>query len=507
MLAIAFRFPAGRYHATPWGRHVNEADMEWPPAPWRILRALVATYHRKGWAERFGAATLQGLLEALASELPVYRIPPAVRAHSRHYMPQGRLGKDGRPDTSLVFDGFARLDPEAELVACWPITLEDPARELLAALLPELGYLGRAESWVEGRLLDDWDEAPNCRPSDVSLDVQTGEALEPVRLLAPIPPAEYAPWRETIVAQHGLDVRKLKKLQRQILATLPETFVGTLYAETADLQAAGWSLPPGARYVTYQRPLESFGAVPSRRSRIRQIPEVDTVRLALSGRPLPRIEEAVRIGELVRLAAISRAAALFGDKQIPPELSGHDLPRDGGHRHAFFLPESDRQGRIDHVLVHAPGGLSTEALRALDGIARIWEDAGAEWQVLFEAYGPLDAFGHCPYAGASAQWESATPYLHPWHRKKHLTVEDQIRRECRARALPEPLIERLPTIPVKGRNRRPVHFRRFRNKRGLTQPDTSGSFWRLTFPEPVQGPVALGFGCHFGLGLFAKSTR
>jgi CRISPR-associated protein Csb2 len=29
MLAIAFTFPGGRYHGTPWGRHVNEADVAW----------------------------------------------------------------------------------------------------------------------------------------------------------------------------------------------------------------------------------------------------------------------------------------------------------------------------------------------------------------------------------------------------------------------------------------------------------------------------------------------
>jgi CRISPR-associated protein Csb2 len=36
----------------------------------------------------------------------------------------------------------------------------------------------------------------------------------------------------------------------------------------------------------------------------------------------------------------------------------------------------------------------------------------------------------------------------------------------------------------------------------LNQPDRHGSFWRLTFAEPVPGPIALGFACHFGLGLF-----
>lgn len=48
---------------------------------------------------------------------------------------------------------------------------------------------------------------------------------------------------------------------------------------------------------------------------------------------------------------------------------------------------------------------------------------------------------------------------------------------------------------------------RFRSRRGLIQPNRLGSFWRLTFSEPVQGPLALGFGCHFGLGLFAPIPK
>lgn len=52
---------------------------------------------------------------------------------------------------------------------------------------------------------------------------------------------------------------------------------------------------------------------------------------------------------------------------------------------------------------------------------------------------------------------------------------------------------------------RDIRYRRFRNRRGLAQPDRLGSFWRLTFAEPDEGPFALGFACHFGLGLF-KST-
>ena len=42
MLLIEIHSPAGRFHATPWGRHVNEGAVEWPPSPWRFLRATGA---------------------------------------------------------------------------------------------------------------------------------------------------------------------------------------------------------------------------------------------------------------------------------------------------------------------------------------------------------------------------------------------------------------------------------------------------------------------------------
>lgn len=72
MFALAFRFPAGHYHATPWGRNVNEADIAWPPEPWRLLRALFAADWRKGDQERWTQEALGHLVDVLAETLPVY---------------------------------------------------------------------------------------------------------------------------------------------------------------------------------------------------------------------------------------------------------------------------------------------------------------------------------------------------------------------------------------------------------------------------------------------------
>lgn len=47
-----------------------------------------------------------------------------------------------------------------------------------------------------------------------------------------------------------------------------------------------------------------------------------------------------------------------------------------------------------------------------------------------------------------------------------------------------------PTIHIGGCDRQSIHFHRFRSKRGLTQPDTRGSFWRIEFAKLVRGPLA-----------------
>ena len=41
---------------------------------------------------------------------------------------------------------------------------------------------------------------------------------------------------------------------------------------------------------------------------------------------------------------------------------------------------------------------------------------------------------------------------------------------------------------------------------GSLAASESGAAFMIEFPEPVSGPVALGYGCHFGLGLFVPAT-
>jgi CRISPR-associated protein Csb2 len=160
MIAFAFTFPAWRYHATPWGRNVNEADVAWPPEPVRILRSLIATWWRKADQTRFPKAMLDDLIDTLAGEPPVFQLPNAVHSHIRTFMPAPT-----KPPGTLIYDAFFGLGHAAEMIVAWrSIALSSEQRELAAHLLEQMGYLGRAESWVEGRIRDNWDGSFNAAP-------------------------------------------------------------------------------------------------------------------------------------------------------------------------------------------------------------------------------------------------------------------------------------------------------------------------------------------------------
>lgn len=354
-----------------------------------------------------------------------------------------------------------------------------------------MGYLGRAESWVEARRLDGPFQ-PNCSPGSRGLDESSGELREVITLLASLPQNEYSRLRTRFLSD--------KKAQKKLGPTLPEDLLGALSVETADLRKLGWSQPPAARKVNYTRPLDALR--PQRVSRKAPTPGATTVRFVLVGKPLPRVEDSVRIGELLRSAVMSEAKKQLGEGSIPAIFSGHGLPAGARHRHAFYLPwDSNDDGRIDRLVLHVPEGMGAAERRVAEKLRRLWSRDGSGWRLVVEDAGHAETGG--PLLAAATQWQSITPYLHPWHLKKNFDVAAQIRRECRGRGLAEPLrLEELPSVEVGSQSRKTLEFHRFRGKRGLNQPDRLGSFWRMTFVKPVHGPLALGFGCHYGLGLF-----
>lgn len=530
MLSIEVTFPTGRYHATPWNQHVNEGVVEWPPSPWRLLRALVATRHRKA-TEEVTEQQLAGVLEAVATELPCYTLPHGSAAHTRHYMP---LYKD---TTTKVFDTFIHVPQGARLHITWPaLELSETQREVVALLTSRMGYLGRAESWAEARVLGSDEKPPEPNVVHLSDEHTLSRSDEITQVLVPLPPNELATWRSRTFEQElerlvgekrekhrakGKDPEKAKLSaadKRKLDAVLPRSLLDALEAETGDLHKQGWSAVPGARWQAYGRPRDLLNLSPPRQP-VPSMPDLPTVaRFAIASQVPPRLTEAVSVAERIRTALMSRSNA-------HPVFSGRDgngqLLR--GHQHTFILPEANADhGHISHVTLLAPMGFDEDARRAMDGLQKVWGKDRYDVQLVLLGVGQPEDFGgtnlragQCPLLVESRAWTSRTPFVPTRHPKTTKTgkpkldetgvqigsPEHDLRRLLREAGFPTPVsIAPVPATNLGGKMTRWLEFGTARHAGEGRRAARSGVGFKIAFPRPVRGPIALGYGAHFGLG-------
>jgi CRISPR-associated protein Csb2 len=292
---IAIRFPLGRYHATPWDRSVNEGAVEWPPSPWRLLRALVATWYTR-WPD-LPAPVLDALLDALGDP-PCYLTPRAWPGHTRHYLPDldHRKGETGRTD--LTLDPYLSLSRNEELLVRWEADLDPYQRQVLAKLAELLPYLGRADSVCDARLLDD------DRPPDESWWRPGADGDRMTRLLAPARPV-----RRAALEMSTVQVRKSRR-------TVPPETIWVSYAV---------SEPPAPR------PARRFAT------------DVTAVRFAvISPAPVTTTNGILLADDVHRIAA----------RIFAGEDGRHILGYSGAttnHQHAHWIPIADGTGHGDRV--------------------------------------------------------------------------------------------------------------------------------------------------------------
>lgn len=523
MATLLVEFPGGRYHATPQGHHVNEGLVEWPPSPWRLLRALIACgYATQRW-NRGVPPVARELISTLAETLPTYRLPAASLAHSRHYMPTGVLEK-GREKTTLVFDTWANVS--GTLAVRWPCALKDEALALFATLASHLGYLGRSESWIIAEGHSDEVALPDGTEAFPHVgDRPVGPDWEQVSLLAPDTPGAYAAWREGAVARalselgesrSGKVTQAKQKARARALAPYPEDLIDCLERDTSWWKSHRWSQPPGSRRVLYWRRTDALSVAPPVVASRRAPQSVTTMLVALTPAKgplsaLPTRARALPQAELLHRALVARARGGC------PELTGKDSAGRPlvGHQHAHILPlDLDDDGHLDHVLIHAPMGLGPSAQDAIRGVQRTWTKGGiGALNVALAGQGslidlrrlsaPLDG-GVSRVLGSArgaTRWVTFTPLVFPRHLKPRGSndIEGQIAAELQSRGLPSAKVEALPWDDSTRHLRHAVRVRRHPAR---PPPRDAGYALRLTFNAPIQGPLALGYASHFGLGLF-----
>lgn len=317
MIRLVLEFPAGRYHATPWGSHVNEGIVEWPPSPWRLLRAMIATgYATLHW--QIPPLIAVSLLEKLASVLPSYSLPTATGTHSRHYMPLASF-KNGKEDTTLVFDTWLRI--KKQLFIHWDVTLSTEESVMLRQIVERIGYLGRSESWVNIRIAEENEDVreANCWPEGNTIPSKS--EWEQVPLYAPVSVAEFQEWRENLSAEEAKATSSEKQNKQKgkgTSNTIPDDLIECLQMQTSELKKAGWSHPPGSRRIYYWRKIDVFGIGLRRTPRPNHsTSSVSSVLLSVStpsgnDHALPPVARTLPQAEILHQALVSVESRLHG---------------------------------------------------------------------------------------------------------------------------------------------------------------------------------------------------
>lgn len=321
-------------------------------------------------------------------------------------------------------------------------------------------------------------------------------------------------------------------------AMVPEKIVDALQATTNELQKAGWSQPPGSQWVEYARPTDAGRAQRSRgpvlRSEGEALPQV--ARFVLSSPVLPRMVDALPFCSAVHQALVSLSDATL------PVFAGKDESGEPfkQHEHVFLLPEiGGDTHRINWLTLYAKMGFDRQARGVLSQFIELWrrgERRGGpkRWgsrehslRMVLTHIGDVKDFagteeflGQSPLLISSRVWHSVTPFVPTRHPKfkggkpklgdDGLHIGSPAHDLCRLLSLnhgAKPVcVEPLPYAMMGGRQ---VSWLEFQTKRqgGGRRAGHRGYGFRIEFAEEVQGPLALGYGAHFGLGMFAPGEQ
>ena len=222
--------------------------------------------------------------------------------------------------------------------------------------------------------------------------------------------------------------------------------------------------------------------------------------------------------ELARLAcqdghlASCFAAKQMGDAVAPAPHSLLLIPISHDARHA----------RVDHVLVHAPGGFDEFVIKALKQVRRIGLDGQTSVMVVLVDIGNKNEFlDKVEHFGASDVWQSITPIvlLDDLQSPGLQAIEQRVSEELELHGLPQ--CSRVEVAIERGRF---VSIAAFRNAllRGVVSIELQQAWdavlgkspestrgrgtplfgLRLRFEDLVRGPILMGQWARYGMGQF-----
>ena len=459
MLTISVELLQGTFRADPDGT-ANTGILtrgEWPPAPSRLLAALVAADGTRDRCRVTDGSELEWFEQLPAPEIHAHAQPWPQPLRPRYVVEhkgspeksthQEYLGRKGTP----VRPGVRVTPRYPEVAYSWDTDAPSDLIEALRRRAARVGYLGTADSPVRMRVAT---SMPALSVGEVFVPDADGDV-------------------EISVPEAG-DIRILDAMYDQWV----ERGAGVARAQ----------FPALRHQVRYRSPL---AMVPEDNGSV-----VAWLLLgkAISGRRLTPLTA------LLKEAILSRHQMMHGEP--PAVLHGHGI-NGNGYDLARYLALPDvgyprSRGRIHGLALWLPPGCDAVThQRTRDSAFAVRRLTGRGLDV---PVSPRDnekrpmAANPVRWTQSSRCWATAFPALH--ERRGRLDLAE-VSRWCEHAGLPAPVRFRSARSPlVRGAaNLAPVEV----NRPG--RPGLPYSHVRLWFAEPVAGPIAIGAGRQRGLGL------
>lgn len=521
-LYLKQKFLLGRFHATRWNQGAfGDPYGEWPPSPWRLLRALSFRWFQ--FSRETGdndRKRLEKLLNNLSQTPPEFYLPklswigPAIK----QYLPTEVVWTDAtakaaafkKTKTTLNEDHYRMISPETEIYWAWP-NLEEVDLELLDALVSRILYFGRAESLTQIKRIQSLPSNPGikCGLSAVGTEDQ-------VPVLNPVP---------------GQDLN-----------------FNILFATTEDPKIRNFEIPPGTTWLYAKLPEH-----PKTRSELKKNKchpaNLNLLQFAIGGRVFPPQEKWIVVSERFRgmvlkerlkqitgLDQISYSSLSSEQKNSIRLLSGKDAEGHPlvDHRHAYFtiIPDADRQPV--RLVVWRETAFTSDEIDAFLKASRrdiFWDYSTLKWPLKLIPLPfnmvPPESFSNRPHK----IWVSLTSLVTPVARKRFRksgrertgeTPEMIAAKLLEKKGLPNPMSIEILSLDNRWIDRRnsdemyqiktewvSVHKSfeaRRRNRENRERNGALGYHLRLNFEEPIVGPIIIGESSHFGLGLFVPES-
>lgn len=505
-LIIEHRFPLGRFHATRWKQSPYEDSYgEWPPSPWRLLRALAARWFQ--YSRETGdndELKRDVLLNKLSSSLPTFVLPPLSFYSSAimQYQPTGIEWTDKskiaagykKAQTTKAKDHYRALPCDESIYWIWDnLKLNTFEIALLDKLLERLLFFGRSESFSHLRRVDRLPEGvtPNCHLAE-----QGTEAMSPV--LVPMPGNKLN--IEALLAatddKKHLKGRPVPPGTTWFYAKLPERPLITIQSPTHNCYSSGLNCIQFTVGGHVYPPLNRWVKITER----------------FRGHVIRCLAQNISPGSNGRYERLTleekNSLALITGK----DGQGHPLR---GHMHAFFILWPDAHGLPTRLVVWRDKAFTEYEIEALLKAAEkplAWDNNTENWKLRIIPL-PFDTPLPVGLLSESKVWVSATPFVPPANRHRFRrngrlrsgeSIECILSRLLRQEHKPEP-----ETIELFDGNRAQSWLslhesrkRRFSKVDGRTPLVRPGFRLRIEFPSLIHGPMILGDSSHFGLGLF-----